>query len=93
MKAPEALAFGLVNRVVPKPDVLPTALDMAERILRNGPLAVRRAKEAALKSYTQSWADAFYTKSLIGVEVLDSHDAKEGPATFSEKRAPVFNGN
>lgn len=65
---------------------------MAERILRNGPLAVRKIKEAVLATYNLRWDAAFTEESRICAEVLASDDAKEGPRAFAEKRPPVFRG-
>jgi enoyl-CoA hydratase len=90
--AEEALQLGLVNRVVPTADVMSTAEELAAKILRNGPLAIRKIKEAALKCYTMPWDDAFRAEYEINKEVLSSEDAKEGPLSFVEKRRPNFTG-
>ena len=90
--AQEALAIGLINRVVPHAELMPTARAIATRICRNGPLAVRRIKEAVLAAYNRPWEEAFAIESKISVTVLASDDAKEGPRAFAEKREPRFTG-
>ena len=90
--AQEALAIGLINRVVAHAELMPTARAIAMRICRNGPLAVRKIKEAVLAAYNHPWDEAFAIESRISVTVLASDDAKEGPRAFAEKREPRFTG-
>lgn len=90
--AGEALSMGLVNRVVAPDEVLPTARKFAERIMRNGPVAVRKIKESALRVRSLSWADAYFTEYMLAGAAFASEDAKEGLRAFAEKRTPVFGG-
>ena len=90
--ASEALAIGLINRVVPHADLVPTALAIAGRICRNGPLAVRMIKQTVLEAYNHPWEEAFAIESKVSQAVLASDDAKEGPRAFAEKREPRFTG-
>lgn len=82
---------GLVNRVVPGEQLLPSALELAERICRNGPLAVRTAKEIAVRALALE--SGFVLEKALGARVLASDDAKEGPRAFAEKRPPRFTGS
>lgn len=91
--AQEALAIGLINRVVPHAEMMSTARAIAERICRNGPLAVRSIKQAVLEAYNRPWEEAFAIESKISGDVLASDDAKEGPRAFAEKREPRFTGH
>lgn len=50
VSAERALAFGLLNAVVPREQLMPTAFDYARRIVANAPLSVRGTKESALRS-------------------------------------------
>jgi len=50
LTAPEALGYGLVNRVVPMKDLMATADEYARRLCDNGPLALRAVKELAIRS-------------------------------------------
>lgn len=86
--ASRALELGLLNEVVPPDDVLPTALRYAERILANGPLAVRATKESVLRGLSGSLNDAYAIESELSKVVFASEDAKEGPRAFAEKREP-----
>ncbi len=88
--AQEALRLGIVNRVVPLPEVLPTALKMAQAILENGPLAIRAAKEAILRGLSMSLEDGLRLESMLQGYLMKSEDAVEGPKAFAEKRKANF---
>lgn len=90
--AQEALRIGLVNRVVPSETVEKSALEMAERMARNSPLAMRKAKEAMLASSGRSIEDAFASEDACIKVLLRSEDAREGSRAFIEKRVPNFTG-
>ena len=88
--AQRAYQIGLVNKVVPATELMPTALKLAETICRNGPLAVRTAKEIAVRSL--GLEGSFVLEKALGARVMNSEDAKEGPRAFAEKRKPQFKG-
>jgi len=88
--AKRALEIGLVNRVVPRGETVAAALELAEKITRNGPLAVRTAKEIAVRSLGQE--AGFILEKSLAARVFVSEDAKEGPRAFAEKRPPRFKG-
>jgi len=90
ISAKRAYDIGLVNEVVPADQLMPTALKWAETICKNGPLAVRTAKEIAVRAL--SLEPGFVLEKAIGARVFASEDAKEGPRAFAEKRAPRFIG-
>ncbi len=92
MPVDEAWRIGLVNEVLPRDEVLDRAMDMAQRIAANGPLAVRAVKEAVRRSEGTSLDDALRIESEVGVPVFTSKDAVEGPRAFMEKRPPRFTG-
>ena len=88
--AKRAYDIGLVNEVVPLDQLMPTALKWAETICKNGPLAVRTAKEIAVRAL--GLESGFVLEKALGARVMASEDAKEGPAAFAEKRPPKFTG-
>lgn len=90
--AREALRIGLVNELHPAAEVLPAAMAVAERIARNGPLAVRAIKRTVLESRGRPLVEAFALEDAAKREVLASADAREGPRAFVEKRAPRYEG-
>lgn len=90
--AAEALRLGIVNRVVAPAELLPAALDLARRICRNGPIAVRAAKEAVYRGLHLPLDEALHLEQLLAEPVRQSEDAQEGPRAFGEKRAPHFRG-
>jgi enoyl-CoA hydratase len=89
--ARRAHGVGLVNEVVPPAKLMETAFEWAERIARNGPLAVRTAKEIAVRSLELE--PGFVLEKALAARVLASSDAKEGPRAFAEKRAPRVTGS
>ena len=90
LDAQRAYEIGLVNRVVPAEALMDEALSLAETICKNGPLAVRTAKEIAVRSL--GLERSFVLEKALGQRVMDSEDAKEGPRAFAEKRKPDFKG-
>jgi len=88
--ARRAYDIGLVNQVVPASELMPAALKLAEVICKNGPLAVRTAKEIAVRSL--GLESGFVLEKALGARVFGSDDAKEGPRAFAEKRPPRFTG-
>jgi len=88
--AQRAYDIGLVNEVVAADQLMPTALKWAETICKNGPLAVRTAKEIAVRAL--GLESGFVLEKAIGARVFASEDAKEGPRAFAEKRPPRFTG-
>ena len=93
ISAARAMQFGLVNRVVPQDEVMSVAQEYADAICANGPVAVRTAKEIAVRgAMGMSWEHAFGLESLLARRVFGSEDAIEGPKAFMEKRTPDFKG-
>lgn len=83
----EASDRGLTNRVVEE-DVLEAAIDIAEKISSNGPLAVRYAKQAIDRSPEKD----FEAESDEFSRCFETHDQKEGMEAFTEKRRADFQG-
>ena len=90
--APEAKEIGLIGHVVPDGQALAKALELAEMVGANGPLAVQGVLRALRETEGLAEDEAMKIESRIGMEVFMSEDAKEGPLAFMEKRPPVFKG-
>jgi E-phenylitaconyl-CoA hydratase len=90
--AQQALQFGLVNRVVPLSELLPTADAYAERLAQNPPLAVRAIKELAVRSQYLHLSDGLRLEQSIQQVLRQTEDAHEGPRAFAEKRRPEYRG-
>ena len=89
--AQRAYELGLVNQVVPAADVLEAGIAMAERIARNGPLAIRASREVVRLAHTDMVAARERFAAWLP-KVFGSQDAQEGAAAFIEKRDPVWKG-
>lgn len=90
--ADAASRWGLVNRVVPREELLPAAMSYARRLAANAPLAVQAAKELALRSRDADLATGLRLEQLFLRLLQDSEDAAEGRHAFAERRAPRFQG-
>jgi enoyl-CoA hydratase/carnithine racemase len=90
MDAEEAARCGLVNRVCEPAELMPAARELAQKIVANGPIAVRLALESALRGRSQPLAEALgYEASLFGF-ISSSADMREGLQAFLEKRPAQF---
>ena len=88
--ARRAYEVGLINKVVPADKLMDEALAYAQRICENGPLAVRTAKEIALRALNNE--PAFVLEKTMAARVFASADAQEGPRAFAAKRKPEYTG-
>jgi len=92
MDVQRAYQIGLVNRVVPAGAQVATATEMARTIAANAPLVVGLLKDMALETMPRGPVERMYHTQRAIDRVLQSADAKEGPAAFREKRKPSFRG-
>ncbi|MFI5398541.1 MAG: crotonase/enoyl-CoA hydratase family protein [Candidatus Binatia bacterium] len=90
--AADALQMGLIGKVVPTGHALATAREMAARVAANGPLAVRGIKKSVQDTEALPEEEALAIEFSIGMQVVMSEDAREGPKAFLEKRAPQYKG-
>jgi enoyl-CoA hydratase/carnithine racemase len=84
VQAPEALAMGLVNRVVPADDVLETSLEWAAQLARGPLVAHRLAKSAIDEGLEGTLADGLAIEQAAFAAVARTEDAARGITSFSE---------
>jgi enoyl-CoA hydratase len=87
-----AYELGLVNRVVPSAAVVEAAMDLAARIAKNAPLAVRVSKSIMKQAVELNESDAWVLNNAAFGEIGRSSDAMEGAIAFAEKRSPNWQG-
>jgi enoyl-CoA hydratase len=92
ISAQEAHRIGFINDVVEPEDLMPRALDIAGRLAKNAPLALRKIKEAVIRTSGLPLEEAYEIEHECAAVVIRSKDAREGPRAFMEKREPVFTG-
>jgi enoyl-CoA hydratase len=88
--AAEALAIGLIGHVVSDGQALGKALEIADMIAANGPVAVRAILRVIRETEGMAENEAFTLEAEAGMAVFASEDAREGPRAFAEKRRPHF---
>jgi enoyl-CoA hydratase len=92
VSAAEALAMGLVTRVVPAASLMDEALAFAAELASKAPLAVRYAMDAINRGLDMPFDQACaYEASLFGLATA-TDDMREGTRAFLEKRKPTFTG-
>ena len=90
LRADEALAAGLVARVVPSTDLLQTALETAHTIAGYNLPAVRLAKEAVNRAFEMPLKEGVLHERRLFHAAFATEGQKEGMYAFLAKRAPVF---
>ncbi|QEN12968.1 crotonase/enoyl-CoA hydratase family protein [Mycolicibacterium sp. ELW1] len=93
ISAARAYELGLVNQVAPRGTAVDVAMELAERIARNGPLAVRHSKRVIHRTAAagSDWESEVWRINRESAKVVfGSRDAREGARAFTEKRPPQW---
>ncbi len=90
ISAEQALEMGFLNYVTE--DTLGKAMEIAEKIAANGPLAVKAIRRSVKECLGLPEQEALKLESRISAPVFQTEDAREGPKAFMEKRQPVYRG-
>jgi len=91
--AEQGFDWGFVNKLTEPGEALAGALELAEKITANGPLAVAATKEIIVKSGEWSRSEMWQKQNEIMGPVFGSKDAIEGATAFAEKRKPNWSGS
>jgi enoyl-CoA hydratase len=91
MNAVEGEQWGLVNYVTTQEDLLPKAFELAEKMVKNSPMAIAAAYKAILSGYRKGVNGFDQEIKEFGL-CFGTDDFKEGTSAFLEKRKPVFSG-
>jgi enoyl-CoA hydratase len=92
IEAERAHELGLVNRLTEPGEALAGALELAEAVAGNGPLALAATKKILAEAVDWPDAEFFERQGEVSSLVFGSEDAREGATAFAEKRAPVWKG-
>ena len=92
ISANEALELGFLNYVVESSQLMDKAMEIAEKIAANGPIAVQAIRRSARSVWGYPEADALKMEADFSAPVFKTEDAIEGPKAFMEKRKPVYKG-
>ncbi|MBW2230777.1 MAG: enoyl-CoA hydratase/isomerase family protein [Deltaproteobacteria bacterium] len=90
MSAERALQLGLVGDVVPAQQLMPRALELAERISQHSPAALMASKRAIWESLNRGLDDSLAHAWEIITEHSSHPDSREGPLAFAERRKPEW---
>jgi enoyl-CoA hydratase len=90
--AAEAYRIGIADHLTAAGESLDKARKLAAAILKNGPVAVRLAKQAVDQGLDQSLAEGQKTEAAFFARLCDTEDQKEGAKAFMEKRPSQFKG-
>lgn len=90
--AERAAALGLVNRLTDPGGAVEAAIELAEAIAANGPLALDASKRIMVEAPTWPHDEVWHRQGEITGPVMVSEDAREGATAFAEKRDPVWKG-
>ena len=92
INAQEALKLGLVDYVVPMPELMGKCEEIAAEICKSAPLAIQKIKEVALRGLDLPLAGGLRLERDAYEWLTKTYDASEGARAFAEKRAPVWQG-
>jgi enoyl-CoA hydratase/carnithine racemase len=91
--AEEAHRLGLVNRLVPRAELMDTALEWAARLCENGPIAIQMMKRAAYDGgLDMPFREGMRLEAKLYAQTMQTDDAAEGQRAFAEKRPARFQG-
>ena len=92
ISAEQALEYGLIARLAEPGKAVDSALELAELIAKNAPLAVAASKQLIRESQGRTEEEYAKLQRPLAAKIFRSEDAKEGPLAFVQKRSPNWQG-
>jgi crotonobetainyl-CoA hydratase len=92
MTAQEGVQYGFVKKIVPFNQLMDEAEKTANLIMEGSPLAIRTIKQMANDGLEMTLKEALFANFPLFTKFLRSHDFREGPKAFTEKRKPQWKG-
>jgi len=92
MTAQDGVKYGFVKKVVPSDQLLEETENIANLIMEGSPLAIRTIKQMAVDGLQMTLKEALFADFPLFTKFLQSHDFREGPKAFAEKRKPIWKG-
>ncbi|HEX6002037.1 MAG TPA: enoyl-CoA hydratase-related protein, partial [Hyphomicrobiaceae bacterium] len=88
----DGLAWGMINKVVPGPQLMDEVLSVARKIASNAPVSVRQAKKSMDRASDLGRADGYAYEIEAYNRTVVTEDRQEGINAFNEKRRPQYKG-
>lgn len=92
LSAVEAYQYGIFNKVVAKKELMKVTLELAEKLVKKAPIALKVAKESINCGSRENRDKAFEKEVEAWAGLFATHDQKEGMRAFIEKRKPQYRG-
>lgn len=92
VSAGKAFAYGLLEEIIPQKNFINQVIIFAEKIIKNGPLALMLAKQAIDEGINLSLEEGLKLEHQLYKKTIPSRDRKEGLKAFKEKRKPTYKG-
>ncbi|MED1749153.1 MULTISPECIES: enoyl-CoA hydratase [Bacillus] len=93
LQAEEAIQIGLIEHISLADALMNDAISLAKQISKNGPIALKEAKQAIQMSLDHALRTGLMKEYEAYVRLIDTEDRMEGLQAFQEKRTPHYRGN
>ncbi|MFK4006280.1 MULTISPECIES: enoyl-CoA hydratase [Bacillus] len=92
LQAEEAIQIGLIEHISVADSLMNDAISLAKQIIKNGPLALKEAKQAIQSSLDHDLHTGLKKEYEAYLRLIDTEDRTEGLQAFQEKRTPQYRG-
>lgn len=92
LRAEEAVQIGLIERISTADSLINDAITLAKQITKNGPIALKEAKQAIQSSLDHDLQTGLTKEYEAYLRLIHTEDRLEGLKAFQEKRTPYYRG-